>query len=108
MVTETARVRVTPPALASTLRGRDIALAVGVGAIQVVGTFAAAAHHGHTPEVWNPLALLLLVAGPVALLFRRTHPVAVLAVAWGAAVAYWIVGFGRGPLFLALIVALIN
>src|SRR5206468_2822406 len=82
----------------------DVALAGVIGLIQVGATYAAARHQ-HVHHRWDPLAVILLAAGPAALLVRRRHPVAVLAVAEATALAYWVIGYGRGPLFLALIVA---
>jgi signal transduction histidine kinase len=85
----------------------DVGLALAVLVVQVGATYGAAQHqHVHRP--WDPLAVVLLAAGPVALVVRRRYPVAVLAVALSSALAYWVLGYGRGPLFLALIVALIT
>jgi signal transduction histidine kinase len=85
----------------------DAALALAVLLVQVGATYAAARHqHVHRP--WDALAVALLAAGPIALLVRRRYPVAVLAVALSTALAYWVIGYGKGPLFLALIVAFIT
>ena len=87
--------------------GRDAAVAVVVAAVQIGATVAAATHqHVHHP--WDPVGVVLLAAGPVALVVRRRYPVEVLAVALVTALAYWMIGYGRGPLFLALIVALLH
>jgi signal transduction histidine kinase len=85
----------------------DAGIALGVGLIQVIGTYVAARHqHVHHP--WDPLAVVLLAAGPAALVVRRRYPVAVLVVTLATALAYWVIGYGRGPLFVALIVAFIT
>jgi signal transduction histidine kinase len=85
--------------------GRDVALAAGVAIFQVGATYAAA-HHQKVRHPWDVGAVVLLAAGPAALVVRRRYPVAVLAIALGTALAYWVIGYGRGPLFLALILAL--
>jgi signal transduction histidine kinase len=86
---------------------RDAAVAVGVGIVQVGATYGAA-HHQHVQHPWDAGAVALLALGPVALAVRRRYPVAVLAVTYSSALAYWLIGYGRGPLFLALIVAFIT
>jgi signal transduction histidine kinase len=86
---------------------QDAALAAGVLVVQVGATYAAA-HHQHVHHRWDAGAVALLAAGPIALVWRRPHPVAVLWVALSSALAYWVIGYGRGPLFLALIIALLT
>ena len=80
----------------------DIVIAVVVGAIQVTGTTAAAHRHGDTIGV---AGYVLLAIGPIALLVRRRYPVGVLTLTFGVTLLYWVLGYGRGPIFLALIVA---
>lgn len=82
----------------------DIGLAVAIGVLQVGVTFMAA-HHQTAHHAWDAGAVVLLAAGPAALVVRRRYPVAVLVVTFSTALAYSVVGFGRGPGFLALIVA---
>jgi signal transduction histidine kinase len=85
----------------------DAGLALAVLVVQVGATYGAARHqHVHRP--WDLLAVALLAAGPIALLVRRRFPVGVLSVALSTALAYWVIGYGKGPLFLALIVAFIT
>jgi signal transduction histidine kinase len=79
---------------------------MGVGVLQLGATYAGA-HHGHAQHPWHLLAVVFLAAGPAALVLRRRYPLAVLAVAYAAALGYWLV-YGRGPLFLTLIVAFIT
>jgi signal transduction histidine kinase len=85
----------------------DVAVALAVGLVQA-GAAYGAARHRQPPHPWHPLAVALVAAGPAALLVRRRYPVAVLAVAYSAALGYWLVGYGRGPLFLTLIVAFVT
>ena len=51
------------------------------------------------------MALLLLVAGAVALGWRVQHPVAVLFVAYATTLAYAVLGYPEGPVYFSLIVA---
>jgi signal transduction histidine kinase len=83
---------------------RDLAIALGVGVVQVIGTYGAAQGQ-HEREPLEALAILLLVAGPVALIGRRRFPVAVYALVFGATLAYALLGYPRGPIFLSLLVA---
>jgi signal transduction histidine kinase len=81
------------------------ALAVGVAALLVVGTYFASLHDPapHRPfDVWA--AGLLVVAG-IALVFRRRYPVAVLLTVFGATLAYFALGYTDGPIWIALVVA---
>lgn len=81
------------------------ALAVGVAALLVVGTYFASLHDPapHRPfDVWA--AGLLVVAG-VALVLRRRYPVAVLLTVFGATLAYFALGYTDGPIWIALVVA---
>jgi signal transduction histidine kinase len=106
------RARALPQLLA---RGRvlgrwwlDVFPVLLVAILQVGGTAAA----GHNqPERWSldALGVALLLAGPAALLVRRRWPEVALAVAFSAALAYWLTDYPRGPAgFPALIFALFN
>jgi signal transduction histidine kinase len=82
-------------------------LAVFAGAVQVIGTtFAAHDQAGaRSLDFWG---YGLLLAGPVALLFRRRHRVPVVAVTIAAAVTYLLVGYPYGPVVFAPLVAAIG
>ena len=106
------RARALPQLLA---RGRvlgrwwlDVFPVLLVAILQVGGTAAA----GHNqPERWSldALGVALLLAGPAALLVRRRWPEVSVAVAFSAALAYWLTDYPRGPAgFPALIFALLN
>ncbi|WP_280494257.1 sensor histidine kinase [Nocardia asiatica] len=87
--------------------GWDWGVALVVAAVQLVGgTFANMRQSGvHSLDV---LGYALLVAGPVALIWRRVQPVPVLIVALAVCVAYFARGYGYGPIFLALVVAFLT
>jgi len=92
-------------------RGRalvvDVLLAAGVAVVQIVGSVASQ-RIGASPT-WRPLdgwAYLLLVVGPVALLFRRRWPLGVLAVALACGLAYGARTYPEGPSQLAIYPAL--
>jgi signal transduction histidine kinase len=90
-------------AFAGHIRRQDWALALTTAALQL-GVAALANSHGHrTLPAW---AVLLLAAGPAALLVRRRHPSAVLVTTFAAALAYSAAnGYPRGVVFPALVVA---
>jgi signal transduction histidine kinase len=75
-----------------------------IAAIQVFGT-RAAQHNQPTARHLDWLAYALLLAGPVALLFRRSHRVAVLVVALTVDLLYFLIGYAYGPVFLAVLLA---
>ena len=83
----------------------DVAVALGVCAVQVVFTHFAAQDQPERRAL-DVLAYTLLAIGPVALVARRRYPVSVLAIAFCATLAYWVIGYARGPIFIAQIVAL--
>ena len=89
------------------LRRREVAGAVLVAAIQVAGT-AVAAKDQAAARPYGPLAWALLVLSAAGLLVRRRSPVAALA---ATAVPVWVYlarGFPGGPVFLAMIAALVT
>ncbi|WP_342216313.1 histidine kinase [Nocardia abscessus] len=87
--------------------GWDWGVALVVAAVQLVGgTFANMRQTGvHSLDV---LGYLLLLAGPVALIWRRVQPVPVLIVVLAACLAYFVRGYGYGPIFVALVVAFLT
>jgi signal transduction histidine kinase len=85
----------------------DIAVALAVGFVQVLGTHAAAQGQPER-ESLDALAYVLLAAGPVALMARRRFPVAVYFFVLFATMAYSLIGYARGPIFLSLLVAFFN
>ncbi|MFI1381623.1 sensor histidine kinase [Embleya sp. NPDC020886] len=85
---------------------RDIALGVLVCAVQM-GTMLFANHRQPDParalDAWG---VLLIVAGPLALIVRRRHRAGVLVVTVGSALVYTMLDYPRGPIFFAMIIAL--
>jgi signal transduction histidine kinase len=84
--------------------GHTFLLPFVVGTIQVVGTSFASLRQPGRQEL-DVLAILLLVAGPVALIFRHRYPDLVLAIVLATTIGYFLLDYPRGPIFLALIVA---
>jgi signal transduction histidine kinase len=87
-----------------TPRRGDFAVALVVGVLQVGGTYLASRHQPDRRAI-DLLGFALLAAGPAALVVRRRMPVIALAVAFGSTLAFWEIGYARGPVFLALAVA---
>ncbi|BDT97077.1 histidine kinase [Nocardia sputorum] len=87
--------------------GWDWGVALVVAAVQVVGgTFANMRQTGvHSLDA---LGYVLLLAGPVALVWRRVQPVPVLIVVLAVCLAYFLRGYGYGPIFVALVVAFLT
>jgi signal transduction histidine kinase len=82
----------------------DLAIVFAVGVVQILGTHGAAQGQPER-EPLEALAYTLLAAGPIALLARRRFPVGVYAFVFCATLAYSLIGYPRGPIFLSLIVA---
>lgn len=82
----------------------DLAPAAVLGAIGVVGTHFVGMRHAQqtTTGVW---ALVLVVVGAVALVFRRQHPATTLGVVFAATLTSSLIDYPKGPMFLLLIVA---
>src|SRR5258708_3403036 len=82
----------------------DAAVALLVGAIEIVGThFAGQNQPDH--RALDAVALALLAAGAAALVFRRRYPGWVLMFAVGTTLLYVLLGYPKGPNFLAMTIA---
>ncbi len=86
----------------SIARGWRLALLVGVA--QLLFTHLAGRDQADRYSL-DLLGVALLLAGPAALAVRHRYPSAVLIVTLAATLTYWEIGYVRGPIFLALIVA---
>ncbi|WP_435591271.1 histidine kinase [Nocardia sp. bgisy118] len=85
----------------------DWGLAFIVAVVQLAGSRGANMHQTGTQSL-DVLGYLLLLAGPIALLFRRTQPLPVLVVTLAACGIYLALGYGYGPIFLSLVIAFLT
>lgn len=85
----------------------DGALAAGAVAILLVGSYFTARYHPGA-RAFDPGALILLVAAGASLFFQRRHPVAVLGLVLALTETYLLLGYGGGPIWLALIVTYVH
>lgn len=85
--------------------GWPVASSVLVGVVQLVGSRAAAGHQLADRLPLDAFGYLLLVAGPVLLLFRRRRPVPVVVGTALVTMAYLAGGYAYGPAFLSFAVA---
>jgi signal transduction histidine kinase len=92
------------------LRSRVLTEAALVGGIALVeiGVTAFAATGQHEAVSPGVVGWSLLAAGIAALPFRHRWPVATLAVIHLSTLLYWSLGYPRGPVFLPMIVALVQ
>src|SRR5688572_1418850 len=82
----------------------DVALALIVGAIEIIGThFVGQNQPDH--RALDAVALALLAAGATALVFRRRYAGWVLIFAQGITLLYVILDYPKGPNFLTMIIA---
>jgi signal transduction histidine kinase len=84
-----------------------VPLAVAVGVVQVAGSALANAHNHDRLHDFDVLAAVLLALGPIALVWRRRYPVAVLTIAFLSTLAYATI-YGAGPIWLSLGAAYVN
>jgi signal transduction histidine kinase len=85
----------------------DLAVTLVVGVVAILGTHGAASGQPER-EPLDTLAYVLLAAGPIALLARHRLPVGVYVFTFGATLAYVLIGYPLGPIWLALILAFVN
>ncbi|UXM92914.1 sensor histidine kinase [Paenarthrobacter sp. JL.01a] len=81
-------------------------IVITVAVIQIVGTLFSAGHQA-APRPLDAFAVLLLLAGPAGLAFRKREPRAMLPVALLATGAYLALGYAWGPIVLSLALAII-
>ncbi len=85
-----------------------VVLPAVVAAVFQVGITTVAGRHQPDAGPLDAFGVVLLLAGPAALLMRRSRPVLTLAVAFVASMTYWLIDYPRGPVFIALGIAFIN
>ncbi|MQY18028.1 hypothetical protein NRB20_10970 [Nocardia sp. RB20] len=87
-------------------RGKVVLPAVVAAVVQVGAGGQANAHwHGSGARALDVLGYVLLLVGPGLLLLRRAYPRAVFYAVLGVTLAYLALGYGYGPVFLALVIA---
>lgn len=82
----------------------DVALALLVGVIAIVGTYFAGQHQPDRRAL-DAVGLGLLTIGAAALVFRRKYPGGVLIFAMGITLLYVLLDYPKGPNFLSMIIA---
>ena len=85
----------------------EVALIAVIALVEIGGASLVGGHSDVQPSL-GVAGVVLLGLGIAALPFRHRYPVAVLAVVFGTTLAYWALGYTRGPIWLALIVALVE
>lgn len=81
-------------------------IVIAVALIQVLGTVFSASHQAALRPL-DPLAFMLLLAGPAALAFRIRRPVVMLPVTLAATFSYMLLGYAWGPIVLSLALSII-
>ncbi|WP_284992011.1 sensor histidine kinase [Arthrobacter sp. efr-133-TYG-120] len=81
-------------------------IVIAVALIQVLGTVFSASHQA-TLRPLDPLAFILLLAGPVALAFRTRRPAVMLPITLAATSVYLLLGYAWGPIVLSLALSII-
>jgi signal transduction histidine kinase len=90
-------------------RPLDVLVALVIAFVQVAGTITYSQDEPPSPWAFDAFACIPLVAGPVALLFRRRWPEATLVVTFAAAAGYAASGYPRGPAgFPAFVFAVVS
>lgn len=90
-----------------TARRRDLLLAAAVAVVQVAGTVTASFGQPQA-RAMDAVSVLLLFAGPAALVLLRNRPQVPLAVSLLALVAYLARDYALGPVFLAFVISLVT
>ena len=75
-----------------------------VGVFQIVGSLGAADNQPDR-EPLDAVGVALLLVGPMALAFRRRHPVPALVATLAATLVYMALGYPYGPVFASLVIA---
>jgi signal transduction histidine kinase len=84
-----------------------LAIVVPIAFVQVVFTFGAAYGQRLADRI-TPLTIALVLASAVALTWRRSHPIWVLAAVYLLEAVYFALENPFGPIFISLVVALFN
>ncbi|MHA7166996.1 sensor histidine kinase [Arthrobacter bambusae] len=81
-------------------------IVIAVALIQVLGTVFSASHQAALRPL-DPLAFILLLAGPAALAFRTRRPAVMLPITLAATSIYLLLGYAWGPIVLSLALSII-
>ncbi len=81
-------------------------IVIAVALIQVLGTVFSASHQAALRPL-DPLAFMLLLAGPAALAFRTRRPAVMLPITLAATSIYLLLGYAWGPIVLSLALSII-
>ncbi|GAA3317907.1 sensor histidine kinase [Arthrobacter ramosus] len=81
-------------------------IVIAVALIQVLGTVFSASHQAALRPL-DPLAFMLLLAGPAALAFRTRRPAIMLPITIAATSIYLLLGYAWGPIVLSLALSII-
>ncbi|MBT2584551.1 sensor histidine kinase [Arthrobacter sp. ISL-95] len=81
-------------------------IVITVAVIQLVGSLFSASHQD-SPRPLDALAIMLLLAGPAGLAFRKRAPQVMLPVALVATGSYLTLGYAWGPIVLSLALAIV-
>lgn len=83
----------------------DVALALGLGAVELVAVLIVSRWQPERHPL-DPLAVSLLAVGAAVLVIRRQYPLLTLGLAFAATLAYWLLSYPRGPIFLSMMVVI--
>lgn len=81
-------------------------IVIAVALIQVLGTVFSASHQAAAHPL-DPLAVVLLLAGPAALSFRTRMPAVMLPITLAATAVYLLLGYAWGPIALSLALSIV-
>src|SRR5688500_3215628 len=82
----------------------DVALALAIGIFATLATQLAAQTQPERRTL-DVAGIALLALGAAALVVRRRYPVVALCVTEASTLLFWLLGYPRGPVFLAVAVA---
>ena len=88
-------------------RRRALWPALALAVFEVVGTIGASQGQPEARDL-DPLAFALVLAAPLALVWRRTRPEVALGVAFASAMTYLALDYPKGPIFIGLVLAYVN
>jgi signal transduction histidine kinase len=81
--------------------------ALALAAFEVMGTFGASQGQPEARDL-SPFAIVLVLAAPAALIWRRTHPPVALGAAFVSVLTYAALDYPKGPIFFGAVAAYMN